>query len=60
MIQEAFQRRLNAMAPTAGYQGYAPAMLYQQNAFGILGQTESDDDSDDTVTTQVAETTYQS
>jgi hypothetical protein len=26
MIQEAFQRRLDAMAPTAGNHGYAPAM----------------------------------
>jgi hypothetical protein len=37
MIQEAFQCRLNAMAPTAGHQGYAPVMPHQQNAFGILG-----------------------
>ena len=26
MIQEAFQRRLNATAPTAGHHGYAPAL----------------------------------
>ncbi len=38
MIQEAFQWHLNAMAPTAGHHGYAPAMPYQQNAFGIFGQ----------------------
>jgi hypothetical protein len=35
MIQEAFQRRLNATAPTAGHHGYAPALPYQ-NAFGAL------------------------
>jgi hypothetical protein len=26
MIQEAFQRRLNVMAPTAGHHGYTPTM----------------------------------
>ena len=53
MIQEAFQRRLNATAPTAGGYGYAPAY---QNMYGALG-TESDDDDDSTtptVATQVA------
>ncbi len=60
MIQEAFQRRLNATTPTTGHQGYAPAMPHQQNAFGILGQTESDDNSVDTVATQVVALTYQS
>ncbi len=54
MIQEAFQRRLNATAPTAGHQGYAPAMPHQQNAFGILGQNKSDNNSVETVATQVA------
>jgi hypothetical protein len=59
MIQEAFQRRLNATAPTAGGHGYAPAY---QNAYGALG-TESDDDDDSTtptVTTQVAALMFQS
>jgi hypothetical protein len=62
MIQEAFQRRLNVMAPTAGYHGYAPAMPHQQNAFGILGKTAAnlDDKSEDRVATQVAVLTYQS
>jgi hypothetical protein len=43
MIQEAFQQRLNVTAPTAGHQGYAPAMPHQQNTFRILGQNKSDD-----------------
>jgi hypothetical protein len=60
MIQEVFQRWLNATAPTAGHQGYAPALPHQQNAFGNLGQTVLDNDSVDTVTTQVAALTYQS
>ena len=60
LIQDAFQRRLNATAPTAGHQGYAPALPYQQNAFGALAGNESDDDSTDTVATQMAALTYQS
>jgi hypothetical protein len=62
MIQEAFQRRLNATAPTTGHHGYAPAMLHQQNTFGMLGQTmvNSDDQSADTVATQVTALTCQS
>ena len=28
LIQDAFQRRLNMTAPTAGHQGYAPALPY--------------------------------
>jgi hypothetical protein len=62
LIQEAFQRRLNATAPTAGHHGYAPAQPYQQNAFGTLGKTESDDEESiaNTVATQVAALTYQS
>ncbi len=64
MIQEAFQRRLNATAPTAGHHGYAPALPYQ-NAFGAL----TGDDVDDTdgeeliaesITNQLAVLTYQS
>jgi hypothetical protein len=31
LIQEAFQRRLNTTASTAGHQGYAPALPFQQN-----------------------------
>ena len=50
------------MAPNAGHHGYAPAQLYQQNAFGILGKTKSDDEESiaNTVATQVAALTYQS
>ncbi len=64
MIQEAFQRRLNATAPTAGHHGYAPALPYQ-NAFGALG-TEDDDDEDgedsitESVSNHLAALTYQS
>jgi hypothetical protein len=62
MIQEAFQWHLNAIAPTAGHYSYALAMPHQQNAFGILGEmmAELDDESADTVTTQLAALTYQS
>jgi hypothetical protein len=49
MIQEALQHKLNATAPTAGHQRYAPVMPHQQNAFGILGQTKLDDDSVETL-----------
>jgi hypothetical protein len=42
MIQEAFQRKLNATAPTTGHHGYAPALPYQ-NAFGALAE---DDDNE--------------
>jgi hypothetical protein len=28
MIQESFQRRLNATTPTAGHHGYSPAMPF--------------------------------
>ena len=44
LIQEAFKRRLNATAPTAGHQGYAPALPFQQNAFGALAGNDSDED----------------
>ncbi len=60
MIQEAFQRRLNATAPTAGHQGYAPARPFQQNAFGAPAVNDSDDDSAITIATQMAALTYQS
>jgi hypothetical protein len=30
IIQDAFQLRLNASAPTSGHQGYAPALPFQQ------------------------------
>jgi hypothetical protein len=59
MIQEAFQRRLNTIAPTTGGHGYAPTY---QNAYGALG-TDSDDDDESTtptVATQVAALTFQS
>jgi hypothetical protein len=58
LIQEAFQRHLNATAPTAGHHIYVPAHPYQQNAFGILGK-DNDDDKDNAVATQVAALTYQ-
>jgi hypothetical protein len=60
MIQEAFQQRLNATAPTAGHQGYAPACPFQQNAFGALAANDLDDNSADTVATQMAALPYQS
>jgi hypothetical protein len=60
MIQEAFQQRLNATALTAGHQGYAPARPFQKNAFGALAANDSDDNSANTVATQVAALTYQS
>ena len=61
IIQEAFQRRLNATAPTAGHHGYAPALPYQHNAFGALAGNDSDgEDSTETVATNLAALTYQS
>ena len=60
MIQEAFQRRLNATAPTAGHQGYALVLPFQQNAFGALAANDLNDDSAETVATQMAALTYQS
>ena len=64
MIQEAFQRRLNATAPTAGHHGYAPALPYQ-NAFGALtGDDVDDEDGEESIaesiTNQLAALTYQS
>ncbi len=60
LIQEAFQRCLNATVPTAGGHGYAPA--YHQNAFGILGTNDSNNEESlaNMVATQVAALTYQS
>ncbi len=60
MIQDLFQRCLNATAPTAGQQGYAPALPFQQNAFGSLEELEDDNNNVKTVATQVAALTYQS
>ena len=61
LIQEAFQRRLNATAPTTGHQGYAPALTFQHNAFGALAGNDSDEDnSTEKVATQMAALTYQS
>jgi hypothetical protein len=56
LIQEAFQRRLNATLPTAGSHGYTPTQPYNQNAFGILGETKSNNEESitNTVATQVA------
>jgi hypothetical protein len=60
IIQVAFQRRLNASAPTSSHQGYAPALPFQQNAFNALATDDSDEDTADTVPTQMAALTYQS
>ncbi len=63
IIQDAFERRLNATAPTAGHHGYAPALPYMlNNAFGALGPAAetSDDESVDTIATQIAAVTLQS
>ncbi len=61
MIQESFQRCLNTTAPTAGHHGYAPAMPFQQNAFGALAENDSDNKSvAASVATQVAALTHQS
>jgi hypothetical protein len=61
LIQESFQRQLNATAPTAGHQGYALALPHQQNPFGALANSaDTDDNSVETVATQVAALMYQS
>ncbi len=59
LIQEDFQHCLNVTEPTAGHPGYNPTHLYQQNAFGILGK-DNDDNEANTVATQVAALAYQS
>jgi hypothetical protein len=59
MIQEALVLA-KRNGPTVGHQGYAPVLPLQQIAFEILGQIESDNNSVDTVATQVAALTYQS
>ena len=62
MIQEAFQRRQNATAPTAGHHGYTPALPYQ-NACGALADDDDDDEEGsitESVASQVAALTYQS
>ncbi len=60
MIQDAFQHQLNVTAPTTGHLGYAPALPFQQNAFGTLANDDSDDTSAATVATQMAALTHQS
>jgi hypothetical protein len=60
LIQEAFQRRLNAAAPTADHHRYTYTMPHQQNAFGALAEADSDNNTKDTVATQVTDLTYQS
>jgi hypothetical protein len=60
MIQDAFQHQLNMTAPTAGHQGYAPTLPFQQNVFVALANNDSDDNSATTVATQMAALTYQS
>jgi hypothetical protein len=63
MIQEAFQRRLNATAPTARHHGYAPALPHQ-NAFGALAEDDDDEDGEewiaDSVSNHLAALAYQS
>ncbi len=64
MIQEAFQRRLNATAPTAGHHGYTPALPYQ-NEFGALSNEDVDDEDGEesiaeSVSNHLAALTYQS
>ncbi len=52
IIQEAFQRRLNATVPTTGHQGYAPALPYMMNnAFSVLGLSAGEDNDDDSADT---------
>ncbi len=59
LIQTSFQGPLNAMAPTAGYNKYAPMLPHQQHGFGAI-DTGGDDESVETVATQVLALTYQS
>ena len=63
MIQEAFQHRLNATAPTVGHHGCAPALQYQ-NAFGTLAEDDDDEDGEEliaeSVSNHLAVLTYQS
>ena len=60
IIQDAFQRQLNALAPTSDHQGYAPALPFQHNAFNALAADDSDEDTANTTATQMAALTYQS
>jgi hypothetical protein len=60
IIQDAFQQRFNALAPTSGHQGYTPALPFQQNAFNALATEDSDENTANTVPTQMAALTYQS
>ncbi len=59
LIQLSFQQHLNAMAPTMGYQGYAPTLPHQQCGFGAV-QYDSYNDSVETITMQVAALMHQS
>jgi hypothetical protein len=63
LIQEVFQCCLNATVPTAGHHGYAPALPFQQNAFGTLVANDKDHDEElfvEGMANQVAALTYQS
>jgi hypothetical protein len=60
IIQDAFQRRLNASAPTSSHQGYTPALPFQHNAFNALAADDSDEDTANIMATQMAALTYQS
>jgi hypothetical protein len=61
IIQESFQRQLNATAPTASSHSYAQAQPLRQNAFGALEANNTDKESvNGFVATQVAALTYQS
>jgi hypothetical protein len=60
LIQKSFQHSLNSTAHTAGHQGYAPALLFQKNAFRALVDSEDDNDDTKAMATQVAALMYQS
>jgi hypothetical protein len=44
----------------AGHQGYAPALSYMQNTFGMLAVANNNDDSANTIATQMAALLLQS
>ncbi len=52
IIQELFQQQLNLTTPMAGHLGYAPALPFQQNAFGALAGNDNSDNK--SVATSVA------
>jgi hypothetical protein len=60
LIQETFQRRLNATSPRAGHHGYAPVLPFQQNAFGALADNKEEESIAESMANQVATPTHQS